>query len=193
MGKKTKRLIIALSVAAILALSIGTMAAAASPNGANGSGICCGQEVCLGGQSLCLDTASQLLGLTKEEIQAQRQEGKSLVQIAAASGVTEQQLVEAIMTAKQAEIQARITAGTLTQEQASLVLQQMEQNTVRAVNRTTIGQPEWAANGNAGNYGQGAGLGQMKKWGQNTNGASYGEPGLGTRSGNMHQFGRASR
>jgi len=193
MGRKAKRVIIAASAAAILVLSIGTVAAAASADCPNGNGTCCGHEVCLVGQSLCLDTTSQLTGLTTEEIQAERQQEKSLVQIAAAYGVTEQQLVVAIMTAKHAEIQARIEAGTLTQEKANLMLQQMEHNTVRAISRMTAGRPEWAGYGNALIHRQGAGLGQMKEWGQNPSGASYGKQGHGTGARSMHRSGRAYR
>jgi hypothetical protein len=85
-----------------------------------------------------------LLGLTQAEIQSQRHEGKSLMQIAADAGVDEQQLVTTITAARRATIQERLAAGTLTQEQANSLLQRMEQNVVRAINRTTTGQPEWA-------------------------------------------------
>jgi hypothetical protein len=190
MGKRAKLLIIAASVAAVLALSIGSVAVAASPNNTNDNGVCCGQGAGFGKQGICSDTVCKLLGLTAEQIQAQRHEGKSLVQIAATKGVSEQQLVEAILAARKAEIQARVTAGTLTQERANLMLQQMEQNVVRAVNRTTIGPPEWAG---AKGAGQGASTGQMRNQGQDARGTGYGEPGLGTGPVNMHKWGKSSR
>ena len=190
MGKRSKLVIIAASVAVVLALSVVSVAAAAGPNNTNDGGVRWGQGAGFGGQGICCDAVCGLLGLTPEEIQTQRNEGKSLVQIAAIKGVSEQQLVEAIMSARKAEIQTRVTAGTLTQERANLMLQQMEQNVVRAVNRTTIGPPEWAgANGAR----QGAGNGQMRNQGQDAQGTGYGEPGLGTGPGNMHKWGKSSR
>ena len=188
MGKRAKLLIIAASVAAVLALSIGSVAAAASQNNTNDNGVCCGQGAGFGGQGICSDTVCKLLGVTAEEIQAQRHEGKSLVQIATTKGVSEQQLVEAILADRKAEIQARVTASTLTQEQANLMLQQMEQNVVRAINRTTIGKPEWAG---ANGVGQGACNGRLQNQ-QGSSGAGNGQPGLGTGPGNAHKWGRTS-
>jgi hypothetical protein len=187
MVKKSRVVLVSLVVVVILALSIGSVAAAASTNGTSSeNGINCGQEAGFGGQGICSDNVCKLLGLTAEEIQAQRQEGKNLVQIAASKGVSEKQLVEAIMTDKKAEIQARVTARTLTQERANVMLQQMEQNIVRAINRVTVGQPEWAGGNGAG---QGAGNGQMRNQGQTTPWNCNGESGLGTGSGNMHRGG----
>lgn len=186
MVKKTRLILVSLVVAVILALSLGTVAAAASPNNTNNNGVCYGQEAGFDRQGICSDAVCKLLGLTAEEIQAQRHEGKSLVQIATTKGVSEQQLVETILTERKVEIQARVTAGTLTQERANLILQQMEQNIVRAINRTTIGQPEWAGTKGAGNC-------QMRNQGQDARGSSYGEQGLGAGTGNMHKWGNNSR
>lgn len=122
--------------------------------------------------------------MTTEQIQTLRHEGKSLVQIAATKGITEQKLINAIMAERQANIQARVTAGTLTQDQAKVMLEQMQQNVVRAVNRTTIGKPKWAG---ANGVGQGACNGQIRNQ-QGDNG----QPGLGTGPGNAHKWGRAS-
>ena len=85
------------------------------------------------------EAVTNLLGMTEDEIQALRQQGQSLVQIAATKGVTEEKLVDAIMAYKTTEVQSRVTAGTLTQEQADLMLQNMEQATTQAVNRTSTG------------------------------------------------------
>lgn len=188
MGKRVKLLIISASIAAVLVLSFGSIAAAAGPNNTNGNGVRYGQGAGYSGQGICSEAVCNLLGLTEEQIQAQRLEGKSLVQIAAANGVSEQQLIEAIMSTRQAEIQTRVTAGTLTQEQANLMLQQMEQNIVRAINRTTTGQPEWAGAG--GNW---RGNGQLRTAAQDTGETGYGESGLGTGPGDMHQWGKNSR
>ena len=111
------------------------------------------------------DTVSELLGLTPEEIQVQRQEGKSLVEIAATQGVTEDALVDAITAAKEEAIQQRVEDGTLTQEQADLMLQQMTQRTAEMVNRTTFGPPEDRGTCGYGEPGQGISPGAMNHWG----------------------------
>jgi hypothetical protein len=188
MGKMLRILIVAASLAAVLALSAGTFVAAVGPE-AGSDAACCGQRIGSGGQGTNMETVSGLTGLSLEEIQTLRHEGKSLVQIAATKGVTEQKLVAAIISAKKAEIQARVTAGTLTQELANIMLQQMEQNVVRAVNRTTTGQPEWAGK----DAGQCAGNGQAGIQVPGVQQTGYGETGLCTGPGNMHKWGKTSR
>ncbi|MFA5309829.1 MAG: hypothetical protein WC370_10160 [Dehalococcoidales bacterium] len=187
MGKKTRILVIAASLAAVLTLAIGGVAMAAGPNGTanNGAACICGLGDSGSGDCAYCDNVCTLLGLTSEQIQLQRQEGKSLVQIAAAQNVTEAQLVGTIMTEKRAEVQAQVAAGTLTQEKAELMLQTMEQNVIRAVNRTTTGQPERAGNNGARLM---TGGGQVKA----TSGHSYGESGEGTGPDQMHKWGHLS-
>ena len=80
---------------------------------------------------------------------------------------------EAIMAVKKEAVQAKVEAGILTQEQADLMLQQMEQRTQQAVNRTSVGPPDWSRG--------------------NGRGACSGETGLGSGPGGMHRWGRGSR
>jgi hypothetical protein len=187
MGKKSRILVFAASIAAVLTMVIGGVAMASGPANTNGNAVSnsCGQGYGLGGQGICSTNLTSLLGLTAEEIQAQRQEGLSLVQIAAAKGITEAQLIDAVMAEREAMIQERVAAGTLTQEKAAYMLENMEQNVIRAINRTTTGKPEWAgvngsgmcggngrmmkqAQGNCGNSCTGTGMGNMNKWGRNS-------------------------
>jgi hypothetical protein len=188
MGKMLRMLIVAASMAAVLALSAGTFAAAAGPE-AGCDAAYCGQRIGSGWQGNNIEIFSKVTGLTMEQIQTLRHEGKSLVQIAATKGVNEQKLVAAIISARKAEIQARVTAGTLTQEQANIMLQQMEQNVVQAVNRTATGQPDWAGKG----AGQCAGNSQAGIQGPGIQQTGYGETGLCTGPGNMNKWGKASR
>ncbi len=187
MGKRAKILVIAASIAAVLALSVVGVAAAASPNNPNDNAPQYGQQAGFG-QGICSEAVRNLLGMTTDQIQGLRHEGKSLVQIAATKGITEQQLINAIMAERQANIQARVTAGTLTQERANVMLEQMQQNVIRAINRTTIGKPEWAG---ANGAGRGTCNGQIRNQ-QGSNSAGNGEPGLGTGPGNAHKWGRTS-
>jgi len=135
---------VAVSLAVVAALAFGAATFAAGPanpgtsatNTAN-CGMGYGRNGWLGEASIT--AVSQLLGMTADEIQALRLEGKSLVEIAGTRNVTQEQLVAAIVAAKTAEIQNRVAAGTLTQQQANIMLQNMEQNTIQAVNRVSVG------------------------------------------------------
>jgi len=174
MGKRAKMLAVALVAISLLVVSVAGVALAQGPADTDDMPAYCGQGWgrSHGQEAICSETLSELSGLTPEEIQAQRQEGKSLVEIAAAQGVSEDALVEAIMAAKTEFIQQRVEAGTLTQEQADLMLEQMEQRTLQAVNRTTVGPPDWSRG--------------------NGRGACSGETGLGSGPGGMHRWGRGS-
>jgi len=107
------------------------------------------------------------------------------VEIAAAQGVTEDTLVEAILAAKKEAIQERVEAGILTQEQSDRMFQQMEQRTIEAVNRTTVGP--------VGPH-EDRGAGAMRYGGsQGGNGACYGDAGTGIGPGGMNKWGRGAR
>lgn len=156
MRKGMKMLVAALAVTGLLVASFAGVALAADPADTDVDGVCPYFGERLGEGDMhgfrgegTNEAISGILGLTAEEIQAQRLEGKSLVEIAAAQGVSQDALVAAIMAVKTEAIQQRVADGTLTQEQATLMLQNMEQATILSINRTTVGP---FANG-----GQGAG------------------------------------
>jgi hypothetical protein len=67
-----------------------------------------------------------LLGLTADELRTLRAEGKSLVEIAAAKGVSEDALVAAVLKAHQDAVSAAVTAGRITKAQADLMLKDAE-------------------------------------------------------------------
>jgi hypothetical protein len=150
--RKTGLIIAGATLAVVMVLSLGAIAFAQSRGNGFGTGS-------------CPAAVTELLGMTPAEIQAQRSEGKSLVQIAAAKGVTEVQLKNAIMAERQTQLQERVTAGTLTQEQVNLMLQSMEQNIEQAINRTTTGRPDWAGINGSGQgmraYGNGVCQGSL--------------------------------
>jgi hypothetical protein len=181
---KGRLILISLVLAAVLAVSIPVIASAAGPYNSNGNTPRMGQQTGCG-QGECSEAVRDLLGLTADQIQDLRNEGQSLVQIAADRGVTEQQLVDAIMTERRTAIEDRVTAGTLTREQADLMLQQMEQNVVKAVNRTSTGKPEWSGTGGAG---QGMCGGQMRN--QQSGSGCNGESGSCIGSGKAHRWGQ---
>lgn len=155
MNKRLKLLTITLAIAALLAVTFGaSLAFAHDPAESNGDWWDDMEEYCHGDGGMMDDghmddyfgqgalhgeVVSDLLGLSAEEIQAQLLEGKSLVEIAAAVGVSEDTLVTAILAAGTATVQELVAAGIITQEQAGFMIQNMEQQITLAVNRTGTG------------------------------------------------------
>ena len=174
-------LAVTLVLTGILVVTLASTIFAAGPQG-NGSGNNFGPT---GGSTI--DVVSKLLGLTPEQIQDQRQAGKSLVQIAATKNVTEVALINAIITDKQAAVQKLVTDGKITQAQADQMLAQMKERVKLAVNRTTIGPPAWMGTNNnrqagfCGNQGNCTGIsgngfgagGMMRGGGMMRSGASF--------------------
>ncbi len=153
--RKNLKWLIAIAVAGLLAIAIAIPIIAAGPNGANNSSPTETQSCCGNGNrrspGIGVDEAvTSLLGMTREEIQAERQVGKSLVQIASGKGINEETLVNTIMVEKQEALQEMVAAGTSTQAQADQRLEQMRERVQLAVNRTTIRAPEWAGQGQGG-------------------------------------------
>ncbi|OBW61120.1 MAG: hypothetical protein A9183_03175 [Dehalococcoides mccartyi] len=110
----------------------------------------------------CDGTVLTLLNMTQAEIQAERQSGKTLAEIAAEQGVTAEALVNALMEQHRAAVQAMVTAGQITGEQGTYRLQIMEQNVIRMVNQISgTGNGSGAGNGvcDGTGIGSGAGLG----------------------------------
>jgi len=164
MKRRLKLLGITLGVVALMALALSSAVFADTPEGTIDEAYC-GWQGFQVEANVCSETVSELLGLTQEEICDQRSEGISLVEIAAGQGVSEDELVAAIMAEKTEAVQAGVADGTLTQEQADLILQQMAERTELAVNRTTPGPVEWHAGGGYGRSGEGMGAGLANRWG----------------------------
>lgn len=180
---KMKKIWKVLAISMVLAgVLVAVLAGTVLAQGPQGSANTCGAGR---GTGSALDEVSQLTGLTPEQIQEQREAGKSLVQIAATKNVTEEALINAIMAEKKEAVQKLVTAGTITQEQADQRLAFMKERVKQAVNRTTIGPPEWAG---GGKNGSGAG---MRQGGQNFNQANC--TGTGAGAGGMMRFGGVSR
>lgn len=82
---------------------------------------------------------SNLLGMTADQIRAERLAGKSLAQIAADKGVSKDSLVNAMVASHKSVLDARVKAGTLTQAQADAALAQMKTRVSESVDRTEVG------------------------------------------------------
>lgn len=77
------------------------------------------------GAGVVSDAITGLLGMTQEEIYAERAAGKTLSEIAAEKGVTDQQLIDAMLAGQQEAIAQAVEDGRLTQEQADWMLARM--------------------------------------------------------------------
>ena len=186
MKKRTKILGIALALAAILTLAIGTAVFADAPGSGSTQEYCggIGWHGFNGDGGFCSDAVSDLLGLTPEELHELRLEGNSLADIAEANNVSVDALIEAIMATKVEAVEAKVANGTLTREQADLMVQQMTERTEQAVNRTTVGPTEWSRGGGM-MYGGGVCGGSANRWGGQDN------TGTGSRFGSgMGHMGR---
>lgn len=85
------------------------------------------------------DEVATLLGMTADEIRAERQAGRSLAQIAAAKGISEETLVETILDARKAELAQLVADGKLTQAQMDLMVERMGTQITTMVERTDVG------------------------------------------------------
>jgi hypothetical protein len=118
-----------------------------------------------GGQAT-LDAVTKLIGLKVEEIQAQRLGGKSLAQIAQEKNVTKDQLVGAILSAKQAIVDQLVKEGKVTQTQAETMLATMKERVSTSVDRTDVGPANGRGNGAclvSGTVTPGTGLGGARR------------------------------
>ena len=68
---------------------------------------------------------AEKLGLTSDELTAEVNNGKTIAQIAEEKGVSSTDLAAALETAHQESLAQAVTDGTLTQEQADIMLAQM--------------------------------------------------------------------
>jgi hypothetical protein len=159
-----KRFIVAAILVGALVALVGGTALAAGPTtppapaagaypcgGAGAGGMMGGGRPEWAGQP---DEVATLLGTTEEAIQAERQAGRSLVEIAAGKNVTEDALIGAILSARKDVLAKLVADGKLTQEQAELMIQNMTARVKVMVERTGVGPASGQAGGR-GMMGQG--------------------------------------
>lgn len=152
MKKGLKLISLIVGVTAVMVLALGGAVSADMSDETDDQTYCAGYgwKGFQGEEVACSDTASGLFGLTSDECRELCQEGNSLAEIAAEQGITVDELVEAIMAEKTAAVQAKVDDGTLTQEQADAMLQQMAERIELAVTRTESGPVGWHMGGRNG-------------------------------------------
>ncbi|TAJ99123.1 MAG: hypothetical protein EPO36_12585 [Chloroflexota bacterium] len=162
-----KKLILAIgSASAALLLVVGVVAAVGPHSGAAGD------------QIRDRDELPGILGLTESEVAELRQDGLSLAQIAERQSVDAEQLVEALAARWTERIEARVTNGALTADQAAELRAQVELQARNMVNQTTLGGMHGAAVGAGAQAGATDGTGNAA--GRGWQGSGTGTRGTGT-------------
>ena len=83
-----------------------------------------------------LDAAATVIGIDREQIKTGLQSGQSLSQIAAAKGVSRDQLEAGLMRELRSDIQDALAKGTISQVQADKLLNGLEQRIDQIIDRT---------------------------------------------------------
>jgi DNA-binding transcriptional regulator YdaS (Cro superfamily) len=69
----------------------------------------------------------EALGLTEAEVEAAREEGESLPELAEEKGITIEQFIEGMITSHEVKLEAAVESGDLTQEEADAILADHEE------------------------------------------------------------------
>jgi hypothetical protein len=147
-------------VPAAKAFAVGNQAGRQS---SQGCGLKMGQN-----QGSMSTNVAEFLGISQEDLQAARQSGKSMVQIAADKGISEQQLADYVIGQRSDWLDQLVSDGRITQEQADQRIQQMTKQVTENLNRTDTGPNGLGSKSGkgGGNTGAGAGLGNGPGAGQ---------------------------
>jgi hypothetical protein len=90
----------------------------------------------IGGGIGCVgDAAAGLLGMTREEISSERCSGKTLAEIAREMGMSDQQMIDALLASRKEAVQRALESGRLTQDQADRMLERLEATVSSALSR----------------------------------------------------------
>lgn len=90
------------------------------------------------------DDAAASVGLSVQELQAERPSGKSLAQIAASKGISEDALIANLLDARKVSVNELLSAGKITQAQADYMLSNMADHVKVMVERTNVERPAFA-------------------------------------------------
>lgn len=100
-------------------------------------------EIMMTGMTPMHDDVAMQLGMSIEELYHQMAIGKSMVQLAAEKGITEQQLMDGIMAGRKAAFSQAVDAGHMTQVQADSMLINIENNLKMMINGQGTGSTGW--------------------------------------------------
>ncbi|GAB4287440.1 MAG: hypothetical protein Kow0067_12380 [Coriobacteriia bacterium] len=97
-----------------------------------------------------IDIVADLTGLSTDEIAAERADGNSLADIAEANGVESDEVVSEALDVRKQLLDERVADGTLTQEQADLMLETMTERLGERIETDEVGPPSWGGPGRGG-------------------------------------------
>jgi len=149
-------------IAAVLAILLvgGLLLTGAVPAFAANNGFGTGKGMAAGlgrnGGSLAV-IVSDVLGMSRTDLAAERQAGKTLFDIAAEKGVGQDQLVESVLAKRQAGLQQALNDNKISEEQYNQCVQAMKENIEKNLSRVETG-PNGAGKGKANGQGKGQGL-----------------------------------
>lgn len=107
-------------------------------------------------ESNIMEETATLLGVEQSTIQASLKEGKTLLEIAQAAGLTEDDYLAKLVAVETASINAQVTAGTLTQEQADQNITELSDQLKQRI--SNAGFQDGPNGGGQGHQGQGGGF-----------------------------------
>lgn len=150
------------ALVAVLALGIAVPALAvqeeAPGSTAQGAGSAAWGGICRGTSAVATAVAD-LLGMSSDEIAAQRQDGKSLEDIAAGKDVSKEALVGTMLESRKSVLDQAVKDGRITEAQAETMIANMETRISERVSDPAVG-PRGGAGTNGAGCGMGAGLGE---------------------------------
>jgi hypothetical protein len=175
-----KTWLIVLAVVALAALTIGVAVPALAHNGAGYGGGTAGDETF----TPAVERVATALDLAPAELVTRLQAGETLARIAAAQGVADDTVIEALVAVHAERLALRVEAGIMTREQADVSLQAAYDNAAAFLNADlsgTAGFSTWhdamedycepLLNGQANRYGgtmngygNGSGTGRHGRW-----------------------------
>jgi hypothetical protein len=101
-----------------------------------------------------ITAAAQVLGMSEADVTAALQNGQTLADLAAQQNVDSQTLIDAMVAAEKAEIQAKVDDGTITQDQADQMIANLTQHETDEVNGTFSGAGPGGPGHHGGFHGQ---------------------------------------
>ncbi len=142
MSKRSKSILVAvLAVVLALAVAVPAFAAVETPAGTSLGAAYRGQGngPMMGAGVRGIDAAAKALGMDVADFAAERQAGKSLADIATSKGMSTDDLISALLAARQAALDEAAASGRITQEQAAYMLQHMSDSIADHIDDTETG------------------------------------------------------
>lgn len=102
-----------------------------------------------------VETAADQLGMTVDEVIAERASGNSIAELTRSRGVDVQVIIDAYLAERGAALDASVEAGRITQEQADAVVEWAAEMALDQVNQTGYFDPGFRAGGAPGMMGAG--------------------------------------